>query len=358
MNRTMNRTMNRPMDRTMNRPMDRPMKRTMKRRFYQSSIVLLFAMTIASCGARYAPVSRTGIELGTYVKITLIVRRDKRQKALRALEESFLLIRKLDATFDYRTEGGALADFNDGTRLLKWDNNTLFSLLSDAMSIAAKTGGFFDPTVLPLVQEWGFDTDNPHLPSPEDVHRALEQLGYKKVRVFDTYAEKPVEVKLDLGGIAKGRIVDLVRYELGDLGYVDFLIDAGGDIYVSGKNARRKKWRIAIQDPVHESEYRGIVEKSDTAIVTSGDYERFFTVDGVRYSHLFNPMTGYPESDLKSVTILHPDTSYADAIATAVFVMGSGKGYDFLEEHGIEGYLIFTGSDGSIQTKSTPRFWD
>ncbi|MBN2322464.1 MAG: FAD:protein FMN transferase [Spirochaetes bacterium] len=334
------------------------MGRSIKRRLYQSTIILLFVVTITSCGARYIPVSQTGIELGTYVKITLIVRKDGQKKALEAIDNSFLLIRKLDGIFDYRIEGGALADFNDGTRLSKSDNGTLFGIISDAMAIADKTGGFFDPTVLPLMLEWGFDTDSPHLPSPEGIQRALEHVGYERVSIFETYAEKPVEVKLDLGGIAKGRIVDLVRYGLADLGYEDFLIDAGGDIYVSGKNAHRKKWRIAIQDPVRESEIRGIVQKSDTAIVTSGDYERFFTVDGVRYSHLFNPMTGYPESNLKSVTVLHEDTAYADAIATAVFVMGSVKGYEFLKRNGIEGYLIFTEDDGSIEAMSTPGFWD
>ncbi len=321
-------------------------------------MILLLSATLISCGAGYMPISRTSIELGTYVKITIVARRDDRENAMEALDESFLLIRKLDGTFDYRTEMGALALFNDGTRLSRQDDEVLFSLLSDAMAIAESTDGFFDPTVLPLVQEWGFDTDSPHLPSPGDIRRTLEHVGYEYVKVFETYMEKPEDVKLDLGGIAKGKIVDLVRRGLYDRGYVDFLIDAGGDIYVSGKSPRRKKWKIAIQDPVRESEFSGIVEKSDTAIVTSGDYERFFILDGVRYSHLFNPMTGYPESDLKSATILLPDTAYADAMATAVFVMGSGKGYDFLEEHGIEGYLIFTDSDGSIQTRSTPRFWN
>ena len=330
----------------------------MRRRFFQPAFLLFFTVSMISCSIGHTPVSRTGIELGTYVKITIVVRKEGRMKALEAIDESFLLIRKLDGIFDYRTEGGALAVFNNGTRLTRKEDETLFGLLSDAMAIAERTGGFFDPTVLPLVQVWGFDTESPHLPSSQDIRRAINHVGYKQVRVFETHAEKPESVKLDLGGVAKGRIVDLVRLLLSNRGYGNFLIDAGGDIYVSGKNIHRKKWKIAIQDPVRESRFSGIVEKSDTAIVTSGDYERFFIINDIRYSHLFNPMTGYPESDLKSVTILHRNTTYADAVATAVFVMGSGRGYEYLEEQGIEGHLIFTGSDGSIQTRSTPRFWN
>jgi thiamine biosynthesis lipoprotein len=168
---------------------------------------------------------------------------------------------------------------------------------------------------------------------------------------------KPREVKLDLSGIAKGRIVDLIRDYIRSEGYENFLIDAGGDIYVSGRNSQRKLWRIAIQDPVKKTEYRGILEKKDTAIVTSGDYERFFIEDGKRYSHLFNPKTGYPVSNMKSVTILLPETAFADAVATAVFAMGSERGFNFLVEHEIEGYIIFDTEDGDIDSKSTMEFW-
>ena len=168
---------------------------------------------------------------------------------------------------------------------------------------------------------------------------------------------KPRGVKLDLSGIAKGRIVDLIRDYIKAEGYVNFLIDAGGDIYVSGKNSHRKPWRIAIQDPVKKTEYRGILEKKDTAIVTSGDYERFFIEDRHRYGHLFNPKTGYPSTDLKSVTVLLSETALADAVATAVFAMGSERGFSFLVKHEIEGYVIFNTEDGDIASKSTTDFW-
>ncbi len=109
---------------------------------------------------------------------------------------------------------------------------------------------------------------------------------------------------------------------------------------------------------MEKSGFRGVVEKTDTAVVTSGDYERFFIKDGVRYSHLFNPKTGYPYSDLKSVTVLLHDTAFADAVATAVFAMGSEKGYEFLIDNSMEGYLILVDTEGTVATRSTPDFWN
>jgi thiamine biosynthesis lipoprotein len=163
---------------------------------------------------------------------------------------------------------------------------------------------------------------------------------------------------MDLSGIAKGKIVDLIRDQLFHSGFSDFLIDAGGDLYVSGKNLNRKYWRIAIQDPEHEDKFSGVLEKTDTAIVTSGDYENFFVQNEKRYSHLFNPNTGYPDSDCKSVTIITDDTAKGDAIATAVFAMGSSRGYRFLLDKGIEGFIIFRSGKHDIESLSTPHFWD
>ncbi|HUT65522.1 MAG TPA: FAD:protein FMN transferase [Spirochaetota bacterium] len=307
---------------------------------------------------RLTSVSHTGIELGTYVKIVIITKKSQEKEALETINEMFGRIEELDRTFDYRKEGGGLLRFNDGELLFRKNNEELFGLLEYSLDIARATDGFFDPTILPVVQAWGFDTDSPRLPAKHEITHALERVDYRAVRVLEGRIEKPGAVKLDLSGVAKGRIVDIIRDDLRNRGYGNFLIDAGGDVYVSGKNVHRRLWRIAIQDPVEKSGFRGIVEKTDTAVVTSGDYERFFIKDGVRYSHLFNPKTGYPYSDLKSVTVLLHDTAFADAVATAVFVMGSERGYEFLIENSMEGYFILVDAEGTVATRSTPDFWN
>ncbi len=325
-----------------------------------ASVILSFFLCIAifSCSSKLISTTETRISLGTYVQIIVVSPKNDVENVRIIIDNAYDKITELEKNFDYRAHEGALAAFNDSQSLSRQDNTLLFSILETSLAIAAMTDGYFDPTILPLVELWGFGEGNPKLPRDEEINRSLTFVGFDKVRVSDNRIIKPMEVKFDLSGIAKGKIVDLIRDYFREAGYNNFLINAGGDIYVSGKTKEKEKWRIAIQDPIHENRYSGIVEKSNMAIVTSGDYEQFFVVDGVRYSHLFNPKTGYPFSDLHSVTIIADDTIVADGIATAIFSMGSDEGFSFLNRHSIEGFLIYSSKSGEIDSRSTSHFWD
>ena len=311
-----------------------------------------------SCTAKLTSISDTSIALGTYVQLTLVIQRGSEEQAKSALQEIYAVINDLEARFDYRYEGGALNKFNQSVRMEKKDDAALFALLESSLRYAGLTDGYFDPTLLPIVELWGFNRGAPRLPSPANISEALRRVGYEKVSVSDGVIRKPEWVKFDLSGIAKGRIVDLIKEALIAKGYENFLVNAGGDIYVKGLNKEKRKWRIAIQNPVRENEYSGIIEKTDTAVVTSGDYEQFFFENGVKYSHLFNPKTGYPQNEIHSVTVISDNTAFADAVATAVFSMEKSEGYAFLVENGLEGFLIYSNADGEIDTKSTSKFWD
>jgi thiamine biosynthesis lipoprotein len=325
-------------------------------------LTLVPILMLPSCGSgrvfggRVA-VSDTRLALGSFLQLILVTDRRGHDKAKQTVDEAFEMVKGYETRFDYRAEGGALFAFNNGTTLLESQDELLFSLVREALAAAEYTGGFFDPTILPVVRLWGFDSNSPRLPKRGEIAAALRLVGYGKVEVRGDRIVKPREVEIDLSGIAQGKAVDLVRAYLTGEGYRDFLINASGDIYVSGRNAERRKWRVAIQDPVRQDRYSGIVDKSDVAVVTSGDYERFFTEGGVRYSHLMNPFTGYPQSDLRSVTILAPDAVTADFLSTAVFVMGSAKGLEFLIRSGVEGYLVYSSSGGKVESASTPGFW-
>ena len=318
-------------------------------------LLIFVSALLSSCAGRRSSVSDTRIALGTYVQIIIVSDRKGVDKAKAAIEETYGMVAGYEERFDYRREGGALSRFNRGTTLARDKDGLLYDLIKEAVVAAELTGGFFDPTVLPVTQLWGFDSDSPKLPPDNQIREALKNVGYKRVEVHEDRIVKPTDVRLDLSGIAKGRIVDLASDFLKSGGYHDFLVNAGGDIYVNGRNAEGKKWRIAIQDPVRPDHYSAMVNKTDSAVVTSGDYERFFIEGEKRYCHLFNPFTGYPGSDIRSATILAGDAMFADAIATAVFVMGSKEGLAFLLRSGIEGYLIYNG-DG-VESKSTPGFW-
>lgn len=319
---------------------------------------VLSALLALNACSRYSTVTETRIALGTYVKVTVVTKRGREEQVRRALEAGYGQLKQYERSFDYRSEDGELALFNRSAVLHRERHPQLYALVQDALRLARLTDGYFDPTILPVTRAWGFDTDNPSLPEQEVLDQALLKVGYRQVTVSDREIRKPLQVNLDLSGIAKGKIVDLLRDYLRDAGYGNFLIDAGGDIYVSGTRERGQPWRVAVQDPVHENRYRGVLTRSDTAIVTSGDYERFFMVDGDRFTHLFNPRTGYPDSDCRSVTVLSEDAAFGDAVATAVFVMGRERGVRFLKEHGIPGFILFDGEGGKLESLSTRGFWN
>jgi thiamine biosynthesis lipoprotein len=318
---------------------------------------LLACISCVSCAPRRLPVTETRIALGTYVKVNIVTHPRERNRARRTIDELYEEVDRFESAFDYRTEEGGLTRFNRSTRMERADDPILFSLIQDALAYARETDGYFDPTILPIIRLWGFDTENPRLPADEEIRRALDRVGYSRIRVGEGVIEKPPGLSLDLSGIAKGRIVDLLRDELLREGFEDFLLDAGGDISVGGMNARGEPWRVAIQDPVRSDAYAGILQRTNISIVTSGDYERFFIHDDRRYGHLFDPSTGYPADDLTSVTVLTEEAAFGDAVATAVFVMGRERGYRFLREREIEGLLMFQTAEG-LETRATPGFWD
>lgn len=208
----------------------------------------------------------------------------------------------------------------------------LFDLLERTIQISRLSGGALDPTIGPLVNLWGISRQNPHVPAPKDIALARRLVGYQDLvldqRRRTAYLRRP-GMALDLGATAKGYAVDAAGKRLqGDLKtgtIAAALIDAGGDVWVSGKRPGGGRWRVGVRHP-RQPGVVGAVELGAGAAVTSGDYERFFFEKGVRYSHLLDPHTGYPATEFAGVTIVAPDSTLGDALSTAVFVLGPQRG--------------------------------
>jgi len=206
------------------------------------------------------------------------------------------------------------------------------------------SGGAFDPTIAPLVDLWGFHGQAYRLPDPEEIRDALEHIDYTKVSIDPGNAEIYLPEKnmaLELGGIAKGYIVDRALEILRDKGVESAFINAGGDIGLIGARPDGSSWRIGIRHPADENRVIAVIPAAGGAVVTSGNYERTFQVDGVSYHHLLDPASGYPAGELSSVTIRAASALEADALSTAVFIMGPEKGLQLVEElPGVEGVFI------------------
>jgi thiamine biosynthesis lipoprotein len=211
--------------------------------------------------------------------------------------------------------------------------------------------------VNPLVDLWGFGRSGRagRRPPAEKIEALRSGIGFRKIEIRDSGAlvKRRAEVTLDLSSIAKGYGVDQVAGEIRSAGFSDFLVEIGGEVFAAGLRADGRKWRIGINRPKTDArfnEVHQVVSLSDQALATSGDYRNFFIQDGMRYSHIIDPQTGYPVANgVVSASILADNCTLADGLATAVVVMGAEKGLELLNrlEH-VHGLIVTESPDGTL----------
>lgn len=237
----------------------------------------------------------------------------------------------------------------------------IFVVLEYALSLASETGGAYDPTVGPLVNLWGFGPDGERRmpPSDQEIPRARARVGWSRVRT-DRAARRvlqPGGTYLDLSSIAKGYAVDRVAWRLDALAIENYLVEVGGELRARGRKPGGQSWRVAIEKP--EANANGvseIIELGNLSVATSGDYRINFEYDGRRYSHTIDPRTARPiDHSLVSVTVVHQDCMHADALATALTVLGPIDGLAFAREHDLAVLFIERAASG-FREKTTPAF--
>lgn len=203
-------------------------------------------------------------------------------------------------------------------------------IVTKALEISELTGGLYNIAMYPIIREWGFTTGDYKIPGGDTISALLQKIDYSQISIKDNSIAVQDGMAIDVGGIAKGFCGDMIRDILTAEGITSAIIDLGGDVQVMGTKPGGSDWRVAIQNPFG-SGYLGIMSVTDTTVMTSGSYERFFTGDdGKVYHHLMDPETGSPsESGLVSVTIVTREGYRGDALATALFIMGVDEGTGF-----------------------------
>jgi thiamine biosynthesis lipoprotein len=237
-------------------------------------------------------------------------------------------------------------------------------VLAFAQRVADETGGAFDVTVEPLVRLWGFLAGTPHVPRQEEIEAALERVGHDKLRVnpaANTVRFARADVRIDLGGIAKGYGVDRAADVLRAAHVRDALIDLSGNIFAFGNAAGHADWNVGIRDPFGAHPYLARIHLHDEAVATSGDYEQFVAADGKRFGHILDPRTGWSAHGLASVTVVAPDAMTADAWATALFVLGPTAAKSLARARDdLAVVLVEPGEDGHstiwVEEQLRPRF--
>lgn len=245
-------------------------------------------------------------------------------------------------------------------------NDMFMEVFNKAMEVSKETDGAFDITVAPLVNAWGSGFKNGEMPTRQQVDSIRQFIGWKKVTAEGkTIKKTDRRVMLDCSAIAKGYGVDVVARLLKDKGITNFMVEIGGEIITKGISPKRVPWKIGVIKPTEDSlqtsgEYQTILNVTDKAMATSGNYRNFYYKGGKRYAHTIDPKTGYPvQHNILSATVLAKDCATADAYATSFMVMGLEGAKVILERHPeLMAYLIYNNQDNNLAVWYSPSMKD
>lgn len=299
-------------------------------------------------------VVRTAKVMGT--RVTVSIWTDSEEQAARGAAAVFEEFQRVDKLMTSWLDESDVSKINAaaGKSPVKVGDEVL-AVIERAQAMARTSGGSFDITVGAYRGLWKFDQDRDGtIPDPAEVRKRLPLVGYKGLTIDKKAATvklKKPGMRITLGGIAKGYAVDRSVKLLHERGFVDFILQAGGDLYVSGQRGDRQ-WRVGIRDPRGKpTSTFAIAAIQNQTFSTSGDYERSVIKDGVRYHHILDPRTGKPATRCRSVTVLAADALTADAWSTALFVMGHTRGMKLVErQKGME--AVFVDSKNKVHVSS------
>lgn len=304
------------------------------------------------------PIALHGKTMGTTFNIKYYPAQHtpNQQQVLAAVNRRLVEVNQLMSTYIPDSELSLLNKAKAGEAFSLSPENVY--LINEALRVNELSQGYYDITVGPLVNLWGFGPNGRVTKQPEaDVlEQSRQWVGAEKLTLSNNQLVKPHDkTYIDLSSLAKGYGVDEVAKVLELFSVENYLVEIGGELRVKGVKYDGAKWKVAIEKPVTDQrEVQLIVAPGDMAIATSGDYRIYFEENGVRFSHLIDPLTGKPiQHNLASVTVFHPLSAVADALSTAINVMGPEKGLAIAEKHNIAIYMLVKSDDGFEEVVSS-----
>jgi len=327
-------------------------------------IVLIPVALLAACGEHRAlqEYDLDGSAMGTSFNIGIIG--PGPELSLDELQAS--IVSRLDDIEDIASTYRELSELSlfNANQSTEWIDvsHELCEMTAAALAVSRETGGAFDITVGPLVNLWGFGPlpgdDQP--PAEADLTQALQYVGYKKLETDcarPAMRKQAARVYVDLSGWAKGYAVDQIAALLDDRGLQNYIVEIGGELRVKGHNSKNRKFAIAIEKPVSNADmHYAVVDVTNTSVATSGDYRNYFEYGGRRYSHTIDPATGRPVThDLAVVTVISDSAAYADAMATALLVLGPDDGPELAAELGVAAHFLVR-SNGELAVRRSAAF--
>jgi len=332
-----------------------------------SSITYILLLWCISCSNQPSQIELSGFTMGTSYNIKIVPEKDRilSKKLIKQNIDSVLIsVNYQMSTYLFDSE---ITQFNNHESTTPFTVSNDFSLVVErALHWSKLTDGAFDITIVPLLYLWGFGPGQAGelgdiFPQERAVQKRRTHVGYEKLTTNKYYLQKKDPfIKIDLNAIAKGFGVDAVYSFLESIGMNNIMVEIGGEIRTKGENRKNEPWMIAVETPDLESAGSKTISWAlpleNKAMATSGDYRNYYEIDGIRYSHEIDPRTGYPaRTGVASATVVATNCMDADALATALIIMGAELGLQFIEKlDGVEAFLILReGSDNYRTIKSS-----
>jgi FAD:protein FMN transferase len=325
--------------------------------FFLLSAILL-SLTFPSYSQKN-PVKISGYAQGTTYSITYF---DKKNRNFQSQIE--LILKNFDKSLSLWDSNSIICRVNRNEKNVIIDNY-FRACFDKAMEVSKNTDGAFDITVAPLVSYWGFGLKNREKIDSSRVDSILKFVGYKRVELIgNTIIKADKRTSLDFNALAQGYSVDLVAQFLDNKGITNYIVEIGGEVYAKGSKPSGDSWKVGIETPADNPQSNNplfaVASLKNKALSTSGNYRKFYVLNGKRYSHTINPHTGYPAlNSLLSVSVFADNCISSDAYATAFMVLGLDESKQFLEKHPeLQVYMIYSGTDGKYEIYQSPGLKD
>lgn len=318
----------------------------------KKSLLIIAIATIIGCSQKPVYQSVTGFAQGTTYAILY---NDNGIGDLKIEIEE--LLNRFDASLSNYNDSSILSRVNRGEDVEVDD--WFVNCFNASMQVYQQTDNLFDPSLRPLINAYGFGAKGKkefRVLDSVQLEAILQNVGLNKIKIDNKKVVMPDSMSLDFSAIAQGYSSDLVAQMFDSLGIENYIVEIGGEIYAKGVNAKGKSWRVGIDTPKEGNFIAGasieeVVELDKKGLATSGNYRKFFEIDGKKYSHEINPKTGLCSRDsLLSATIIAPNAALADGYATACMVGGYAWSVDFAKRLNLQAYLIYQNHKGEMVT--------
>ena len=299
-------------------------------------ILLALLLVCIPRNSKILKYTQTGLFFGTQVKVDVCYESSQKEEVGKAVVAVWKRWEDIHWRMNVFNDKSDVANVNNSFRSPVKVGADTYYVIQEALHFNQLSSGVFDITVWPLIKLWKESAAKNQLPTPQQLTEVKKALGPQNIYLMPDNRVQVLnkETKIDLGGIAAGYAADEATKILRSHGFEDFLVDTGGDFYAGGLNCSQQPWRIAIKDPFDQTKILNVVQLSNAAVSTSGDYQQFYEIQGQRWTHIMNPITGYPEKGIASATVIAPTDIEADAMATALCILGGKQGSNLIDSLG------------------------